>query len=407
MTEPHDGSATEWGRVGDDGTVYLRTATGERVVGNWQAGSAAEALSYYQRRYEDMATQIALLASRLHSGTASPEHTRSAASRLRTQLPHASVIGDLDALDDRLQALLAEADQGIEVRRQQRAQRAAEAERAKTALVDEAEQLSTSESWKATGDRFRAIVEEWQAIRGVDRRTDSALWARLSAARGAFAKHRAAHFAEQERRWEQARQRKEELIDEAEELRESDDWGPTSAKQRELMVAWKQAGLAPRSAERQLWERFRAARQAFFDRRTQADTARDEQRQANAERKRELVEQAEALDPGTDLSAARKALRGIQQQWETAGPVRRDERVELERRLGEAETRVRQHQASRRNRGPDPKASALAERLRESVDRLESKVERARAAGRHEEAAEAQASLTTQRAWLDRASQGA
>jgi hypothetical protein len=83
--------------------------------------------------------------------------------------------------------------------------------------------------------------------------------------------------------------------------------------------------------------------------------------------------------------------------------VPREQRAQLDRRLADAEARVKASDQSRRRRGPDPQSSALAERLRESVDKLETKIERARAAGRQDEVAEAESSLATQRSWLDQA----
>jgi hypothetical protein len=54
-----------WGRVADDGTVYVRIADGERVVGIWQAGSPDEALAFFTRRYDSLATEVSLLERRL------------------------------------------------------------------------------------------------------------------------------------------------------------------------------------------------------------------------------------------------------------------------------------------------------------------------------------------------------
>jgi hypothetical protein len=61
-------ASNEWGRVDTDRTVYVRTATGERSIGSWHAGSPEEGLAHYVRRYEDLATEVALLESRLASG---------------------------------------------------------------------------------------------------------------------------------------------------------------------------------------------------------------------------------------------------------------------------------------------------------------------------------------------------
>ena len=56
-----------WGRVADDGTVFVRTAAGERVVGSWQAGSPDEALAFYRRKYTSLETEVTLLEQRISS----------------------------------------------------------------------------------------------------------------------------------------------------------------------------------------------------------------------------------------------------------------------------------------------------------------------------------------------------
>ena len=47
-----------WGRVDADGTVYVRTADGERVIGSWQAGSPEEAIAFFARKYESLETEV-------------------------------------------------------------------------------------------------------------------------------------------------------------------------------------------------------------------------------------------------------------------------------------------------------------------------------------------------------------
>jgi hypothetical protein len=54
-------SSDPWGRVDETGTVYVRTADGEQVVGSWQAGSPDEALAYFERKYEGLVVEIGLL----------------------------------------------------------------------------------------------------------------------------------------------------------------------------------------------------------------------------------------------------------------------------------------------------------------------------------------------------------
>ena len=51
-------SQSEWGRIADDGTVFVKTTDGEREIGSWQAGDSAAGMQFYVRRYEDLATEV-------------------------------------------------------------------------------------------------------------------------------------------------------------------------------------------------------------------------------------------------------------------------------------------------------------------------------------------------------------
>src|SRR5436190_23460573 len=89
-----------FGRVDADGTVYVRTAAGERAVGSWQAGSPEEGLAHFARRYDDLVTEVELLETRLASGAADPQHTLASVQRIRESLPDLHAVGDLDGLDE-------------------------------------------------------------------------------------------------------------------------------------------------------------------------------------------------------------------------------------------------------------------------------------------------------------------
>src|SRR5881275_502332 len=214
-----------WGRIDADGTVFVRTSAGERAIGSWQAGTPEEGLAYYRRRYDDLAAEVAVLEARV--STADPKQVAAAATKLRGSLPEASALGDLDDLDRRLAGVLEKVELRFAERAEQRQAAAAAAADAKRVLVAEAERLATSEDWRVTGDRFRAIVEEWKAIRGVDRKTDSELWEKFSNARREFDRRRRTHFAELEKTREAAGETKRRLVAEAQKLADSTDWVPT------------------------------------------------------------------------------------------------------------------------------------------------------------------------------------
>jgi hypothetical protein len=389
-----------WGRIADDGTVYVRTADGERVIGSWQAGSAEEGLAYYHRRYDDLAAEVSVLEGRVGAPTVDPRTVAATARKLRESLPEASVIGDLGALEQRLDGVLERVESRVAEAAEKRAQAAAASVTAKEALVEEAERLRESTDWRTTGDRYRAIVEEWKAIR-IDRKTDSQLWERLATARREFDHRRRAHFADLDRQREESAERKQRLVIEAEKLTGSTEWGPTARRYKDLMTEWKAAGRAGRGVEDDLWARFKAAQDAFFAARSEAFRARDDELKANLEAKQALLAEAENLDPQSDLEGARRRLRTLHDKWERIGHVPREDMADLERRLGAVEDRVRDAGASRRP--VTVTESPLIIRLRESVTKLEARLARAQASGDERLAKETQESLSTQREWLAQA----
>ena len=97
---------TQWGRVDEEGTVYVRTADGERAVGSWQAGEPAAGLAHYGRRYDDLATEVTLLEARLKAHTGNPAEIKNKAQGLAETIPTAAAVGDLDGLAARARAMV-------------------------------------------------------------------------------------------------------------------------------------------------------------------------------------------------------------------------------------------------------------------------------------------------------------
>ncbi len=252
------------------------------------------------------------------------------------------------------------------------------------------------------------MLDEWKTLPRLDRATDDQLWRRFSSARTHYTRRRKAHFAELSARREQAKEAKEEILAEAEELADSTDWGPTARRFRELMSRWKEAGPAPKAVEEALWKRFRAAQDTFFGARSEAFSKRDSEQRANLEAKEALLREAEALVPVTDWKAARSSLRGIQERWEAVGPVPRDAVRSVESRLRRVEQAIREAEESEWERS-NPEARARAEetvaKLRSSISDLERQADRAREAGDERRLAQAEEALAARRLWLQQAEQ--
>jgi Domain of Unknown Function (DUF349) len=396
-----------WGRVAEDGTVYVRTAEGERVVGIWQAGSPDEALAFFTRRYDALATEVNLLERRIATTDLAPGQAKATITRLLATVADAKAIGDLGELARRLNALAEQADQRREEHKAARDHARAEAIRAREQLVAEAEQIAAEAThWKSSGERLKQLLEEWKQVPHGDRQAETALWKRMSAARSLFAKRRKSYFTTLEGERSEVRARKEKLVARAEELATSTDWTATAAAYRELMASWKEAGRADRATEDELWKRFRAAQNSFFEARSAVLSAKDNQLREHATAKEALLTEAEALLPVSDAKSARNALRSIHQRWDKIGAVPREAQERLEgglRKVDEAVRRAEDVQWRRSNPEALSRARDTVAQIRRTIDTLEKQL--ADAAERDDEPARqrAAAALATRRAWLTEA----
>ena len=393
--DPH-----RFGRVDDDGTVWLISKSGERVIGSWQAGDPEAAFAHFGRRFEDVTTEVALMEERLVSGTGDPRKIRANAAALAETLPTTSVLGDVDSVADRLSDIRARIDVYVIANRSRRDEHRAAQTVRKEALAVEAEDLaSNSTQWKIAGDRMRAILDEWKTIAGLERKVDDALWKRYSAARETFNRRRGSHFADLDRERSGVRQSKERLCERAEALSDSTDWAATSAEFRKLLTEWKAAGRASKDVDDALWRRFKGAQDSFFTARNAVTAEKDNELRTNAAAKEALLVEAEKIDTSNN-DAARAALRTIADKWDAIGKVPRERSAELERRLRAVEKKVRDAGESD---WADPQAQARAEQFRARAEQFEQQAAKAAAAGKTKEADEASANAAQWRQWAEAA----
>ena len=400
------GSVHEWGRVDDDGNVFVRTADGERSVGQYPAGTPAEALAFFTERFEALSFEVELLAQRIRSGVMSPEEALESVKTVSAQVVEANAVGDLASLAARLEELRPVIEAQREARKAERAQKSAEAKEAKEKLVAEAEKIAEGSDWRAGANRLRTLLDEWKALPRIDRSSDDALWKRFSSARTSYTRRRKTHFAEQNEKRDAARTVKERLVKEAESLADSTEWGPTAGRYRDLMRQWKAAGPAPKDIDDELWRRFRAAQDTFFGARDATNAALDSEYAANAEVKEQLLVEAEALLPVTDLEAAKRGLRTIGEKWEAAGKVPRERIKELEGRMRAVEQAIRAVE-DEQWRKSDPEKSARADgmvaQLEAAIAQVETDLAKAREAGNAKRVKELEENLASRQSFLDMA----
>ena len=399
-----------WGRVAEDGTVYVRTADGERSVGSYEAGTPAEALEFFTKRFEELEGKVRLLEQRVASGRLAPEEAASSSKALREQVVDAHAVGDLVSLAARLDALAPVIATQRAARREERAQKSAETKAEKEKLVVEAERLAAGTDWRNGANRLRDLLAAWKELPRLDRATDDALWRRFSTARTTYTRHRKAHFAEEHERRDSARVIKERLVKEAEALSSSTEWGPTAGKYRDLMREWKAAGPAPRDVDDQLWQRFRGAQDTFFGARDATNAALDQEFAANAEVKEQILVEAEKLVPVQDLEATKKAFRDLADRWDAAGKVPRDRMKDLEGRMRKVEQAIRAVEDEQWSRS-DPEKSARADdmigKLEAGIAETQARLDKAAAAGDDRKVKDLEGELANKQAFLDMARKAA
>lgn len=400
---PQASDPTQFGRVDEQGHVYLRAPEGEVLVGQWAAGPAEDGLAFFGRKYDDLVVEVDLASLRLADGRSSAEQAQAVLGRVREALTGRSFVGDVAALEakcDGLQAQVTQARQEAAAKKEE--QRAAAAV-AREALAAEAEQLATSTAWKATSERYAAIVEEWKALPHADRGREQELWKRISAARSSFDKRRRQHFTEVEAQRKDATAVKRDIITRAEALATSTDWSNTAKKLRDLMNEWKQAPRTGKKDEDKLWLRFKAAQDAFYAARTTAETLAEEQLRPNVEGKEKLVVEAEALLPISDAKSAKSQLRSIQERWEKVGDLPRSERDRLEGRLRRVEDALRKAESDawkRTNPEARARAESTANAFQDGLAKLEAKLADAVRRGDAAEASRVESSIEQTRALL-------
>ena len=406
---PDFSAALPFGRVDDEGRVWVKDGEEERQIGQFPAEIPDNPLNIYVRRYLDIAAQVSLFAERLPN-LAEREIDQTMKS-LREQVSEPAAVGDLPALREKVARLQEQADRRKEEAAEQRAQAKEESREEREKVVTRAEEIAAQDSartqWKHSGQELRDLLDEWKRLQHagprIDRTIEDELWKRFAAARSAFDKKRRAFFTELDATQAQAKAVKEKLIKEAEALSDSTNWGDTARAYRDLMQRWKAAGRASRREDDALWQRFHRAQQKFFDARNAQNEAVNALETENLQKKEAILVKAEALKEITDVDALKAKLRPLQEQWDEIGHVPRADIDRVERRMRAVEDHLRGlEEEIWRKSNPETKARAegMAGQLKGLIDQIKAEIAQAEAEGDSKKATELKDSLKAREAWL-------
>ncbi len=199
----------------------------------------------------------------------------------------------------------------------------------KLELVELAEKLAASEDWKNTTKSFKELMEKWKSIGRTMHDKNEELWEKFIGASNAFFERKRAHFDVIHKEQEENLKAKELLVEQAEAIKDSEDWNATTKQQTELMEAWKKIGRVPREQSDEIWNKFNAARDHFFERKRAHGEAFKIELDDNYAQKLALLKRAEELQSSTQWRETTTEINELMDEWKKIGPVPRKHSDEI------------------------------------------------------------------------------
>ena len=194
----------------------------------------------------------------------------------------------------------------------------------KMELVEKAESFAASESWKETTEAFNQLMEAWKKTGRTIHEKNEALWHRFITAKNSFFDRKKAHADKIQAEQESNLAAKLALIEKANALKESTDWGATAQAFTELMEEWKKTGRVPAEKSDEIWNQFLEAKDYFFKaKKAHSETLRVTL-QDNYAQKLALVKRAESLQHSTNWREATDEMMELMEEWKKIGPAPRE-----------------------------------------------------------------------------------
>lgn len=202
-----------------------------------------------------------------------------------------------------------------------------ENEDAKTAICERVEaldfsSLGTYAAWDSMTKEFMEAQADWKKLGFASRKANAELFARFRAACDKFFAAKAVFFKQMKDVLATNLERKIALCERAEALKDSTDWRATADELTRMQKEWKTIGAVAKKYSDQVWHRFLAACDYFFEQKKKNTSGTRRNERANLEQKQEIIEKLKALDANTpEREAAIKTLKDLQSEWQSVGHV--------------------------------------------------------------------------------------
>lgn len=182
-------------------------------------------------------------------------------------------------------------------------------------------QLDSSSDWKEMEKEFEQLAKQFRKIGRVPVEKNQDVWNEYHTLQDTFHSMRFKHDTKYRKKIEKYLNRKRKLIDEAEALIDADDLADAARKVNKLHRRWKKAGNLPQKDENDLWDRFKAATDAFNQKKSENIDLLREQEEENLKEKQKLIDEAETIKDSEDWEKTHRALQSLMDRWKNVGPV--------------------------------------------------------------------------------------
>ena len=196
----------------------------------------------------------------------------------------------------------------------------------KSAICDQVEgfeldSLKTFADWNAISDKIIALQAEWKTIGFAPQKMNVKIFERFRAACDNFFTRKAEFFKSVRDSLNNNLKLKEELVAQAEALKDSTAWKETTDAIIALQKKWKEIGTVPKKFSDDVWNRFNAACDAFFEAKKAANSSQRSEQNENLQKKQAIIDELAAIDPATEEGDYRPKLRKAQEDWNNIGHV--------------------------------------------------------------------------------------
>lgn len=198
----------------------------------------------------------------------------------------------------------------------------------KTALCETVEKLETEPDVISAFHQLQKLHQQWREIGPVAKELREELWTRFKTASTVINKRHQEHFEKLKAKEQENLEAKTAICEQIENidfsvLKTFKDWEEKNKEVIGLQEKWKTIGFAPKKFNVKIFERFRAASDVYFGKKSEFYKAVKEEMEKNLERKKALCERAEALKDSTDWKETTEKMIALQKEWKTIGSVAR------------------------------------------------------------------------------------